>query len=207
MRGTIQDITERKEAEEMRKESEGKLKALFNLLPVGVSVTDEERNILDVNLALENILGLSRSDLLKGKYGTRKYLREDGTEMPAEELPSVRALKEKGSIQSSEIGVIKEEGSIIWTDVSATALPFSDGEVVIVTRDITENKKAEEKIRSLASIVESSNDAIITESLDGIITSWNKSAEQIYGYSADEILGKPISILEPPIVSEEIKEL
>ena len=66
MRGTVQDITERKKAEEMLKESEGKLKALFNLLPVGVSITDKERNILDANLALGRILGISRSDLLKG---------------------------------------------------------------------------------------------------------------------------------------------
>ena len=69
------------------------------------------------------------------------------------------------------------------------------------------HKKAEEKIRNLASIVESSNDAIITESLDGIITSWNKGAEKIYGYSAKEIIGKPISLLEPSILIEEIKEL
>ncbi|MGB9133732.1 MAG: MEDS domain-containing protein, partial [Methanosarcina sp.] len=53
-------------------------------------------------------------------------------------------------------------------------------------------KKSDEKIRNLANIVESSNDAIITKSLDGIITSWNKGAEQIYGYLAKEVMGKPI---------------
>ncbi|HWR25727.1 MAG TPA: PAS domain S-box protein, partial [Methanosarcina sp.] len=68
-------------------------------------------------------------------------------------------------------------------------------------------KKSEEKIRNLANIVETSNDAIITKSLDGIITSWNKGAEQIYGYSAKEVLGKPISILDPFILVEETKEL
>ncbi len=206
MKGTVQDITENKKAEEMLKESEGKLKALFELLPVGVSITDKERNILDVNLALENILGLSRSDLLKGMRETRKYLRSDGTEMPVEEFPSVRALKEEGSIQSSEMGIIKEDCSIIWTDVSAIALPFSDGQVVIITRDITESKKAEEKIKKLANIVESSDDAIVTESFDGIITSWNKGAEQIYGYLAEEVLGKNFSILEPDNLKGEIKQ-
>jgi PAS domain S-box-containing protein len=55
--------------------------------------------------------------------------------------------------------------------------------------------------------VESSGDAIITKSLDGIITSWNKGAEQIYGYSAEEVVGKPISILEPSILVEETAEL
>jgi PAS domain S-box-containing protein len=55
--------------------------------------------------------------------------------------------------------------------------------------------------------VESSNDAIVTESLDGIIISWNKGAEQVYGYSAKEIIGKPISILAPYILAEETKNL
>ena len=74
-------------------------------------------------------------------------------------------------------------------------------------QDITERKKAEEKIRQLANIVESSNDAIGTISLDGIIESWNKGAEQVYGYSVEEILGKPVSFLAPPHVSEETTKL
>jgi len=71
----------------------------------------------------------------------------------------------------------------------------------------SKHKKTEDKIQTLANIVESLDDAIITTSLDGIITSWNKCAEQVYGYSAKEILGKPISILEPSILVEETKEL
>ncbi|MGB9939100.1 PAS domain S-box protein [Methanosarcina sp.] len=70
-----------------------------------------------------------------------------------------------------------------------------------------ERKKAEEKVQNLANIVESSNDAIITRSLDGLITSWNKGAEQIYGYSAEEILGKHVAILIPFALSEEAKRL
>jgi len=76
-----------------------------------------------------------------------------------------------------------------------------------IVQDITERKKSEEKIRNLANIVESSNDAIGTMSLDGVITSWNKGAEQVYGYSAEEILGKTASILAPPHLSEETKKL
>jgi len=58
----------------------------------------------------------------------------------------------------------------------------------------------------LANTVESSNDAIITESVDGIITSWNKGAEIIYGYLAEEVLGKNFSILEPDNLKGEIKQ-
>ncbi len=74
-------------------------------------------------------------------------------------------------------------------------------------QDITELKKSEEKIRTLASIVESSNDAIGTISLEGFVTSWNKGGEHVYGYSLEEIVGKPISIVAPPHLSEEVKEL
>jgi PAS domain S-box-containing protein len=76
-----------------------------------------------------------------------------------------------------------------------------------IVQDITERKKAEEKIQSLANIVESSNDAIITISLDGIITSWNKGAEHIYGYSSEEVLGKSVSVLAPDNLKDETKKL
>jgi PAS domain S-box-containing protein len=76
-----------------------------------------------------------------------------------------------------------------------------------IVQDITERKRAEENTQTLASIVESSQDAILTLSLDGIITSWNKGAEKIYGYSAEEILGKKASILAPDNLKGEIKNL
>ncbi|HIH94823.1 TPA: PAS domain S-box protein [Methanosarcina acetivorans] len=67
--------------------------------------------------------------------------------------------------------------------------------------------RTKDQIQILANIVESSDDAIITETLDGTITSWNTGAERIYGYSAKEILGKSMSVLEPPALFEEMKEL
>ncbi|MGB9978406.1 PAS domain S-box protein [Methanobacterium sp.] len=70
-----------------------------------------------------------------------------------------------------------------------------------------ERKKAEEKIQIFANIVESSDDAIITKSFDGTVTSWNRGAEHIYGYSSDEIIGKPISLLESDIFKGETKRL
>jgi len=65
----------------------------------------------------------------------------------------------------------------------------------------------DEKIQLLANVVESSDDAIISKSLDGCITFWNKGADLIYGYSAEEVIGKNISILAPPQLKDEVKEL
>jgi sigma-B regulation protein RsbU (phosphoserine phosphatase) len=64
--------------------------------------------------------------------------------------------------------------------------------------DITERRKAEEKNHQLASLVKSSNDAIFGTTLDGIITSWNKGAENTFGYVESEVIGKSISLLMPP---------
>jgi PAS domain S-box-containing protein len=118
--------------------------------------------------------------------------------------------RREGIDETYELKLIRKDGSPFWVLVSSKSLLDKDdkfaGSLSMLT-DITERKKAEEKIKSLATVVESSDDAIITESLDGIITSWNNGAEQVYGYSAEEVMGKNISILEPDNLKGEIKHL
>jgi two-component system, chemotaxis family, CheB/CheR fusion protein len=79
--------------------------------------------------------------------------------------------------------------------------------VVITFVDITERKRQEEARARLAAVVDSSQDAIISEDLDGIITSWNRGAEQLYGYTAQEVVGGPIAVLVPPDRPDEAAEL
>ena len=97
--------------------------------------------------------------------------------------------------------IVHAKGEVIF-DEKGTPIRLTG-----TVQDITGLKKAEEKIQSLANAVESSNDAIITQSLDSIIASWNKGAEHIYGYSAEEVVGKDVSILEPVNLKGEIKQL
>ena len=92
-------------------------------------------------------------------------------------------------------------------DDSGAPIHDAQGEVVgvvLVFRDITERRRAEAVRTRLAAIVESSDDAIISKDLDGIITSWNQGAERIYGYTAAEVIGQPIALLIPPDLPDDL---
>ena len=150
--GTYQDITKQKQAEEELRESQKKLKVIFDMLPVGISVIDRENEIVFMNPALEKILGLSKEGLLRGDHRNRTYLRGDGTQMPKEEFATARSLIEGKSIYNVEIGVVKEDGSKIWTNVSTIVVDnIPDWQNITITSDITKRKLAEEKIKGLLS--------------------------------------------------------
>ncbi len=138
----LSDITERKRIEKRLKETTEKLQVLFHLLPVGISVIDDQRVVKDQNQALEEILGLSWDQVVRGDFEKRTYLHPDGTPFSLEEFPSVQALKERKAVHNTEIGIEREDGSTVWTRVSATPLPFQDWQVMLITEDITDQKKA-----------------------------------------------------------------
>jgi PAS domain S-box-containing protein len=143
---SARDVTERKQAEQALRDSEEKLRALFEILPIGISVLDDSRNILLANPALAHVLRLSPDQLRSGEYGRRTYLRADGTEMSSDEFPSTRALREQRPIRDVQIGVAKEDGELIWTSVSAGPLPFTDWRLILATVDITDQKRAEAEL-------------------------------------------------------------
>ena len=143
----IIESAERKKVEEELQERERKLRTIFDVLPVGISILDANRKIIYGNPALERILGISMEGLLRGDYKSRTYLRPDSTPMPAEEYASARVVKEQRAIYNVETGVLKEDGRIVWTDVSAVPVKFPDWKVVIVTSDITNRKRSEEELQ------------------------------------------------------------
>jgi PAS domain S-box-containing protein len=133
---------------ESLRDSEAKLRALFEVLPVGVWIMDGQRRILDSNPALERIIHVSKERLEQDSYAFRHCVRPDGTPMDMEELASSRALREQRAVHNVETGILTETGETIWTSVSASPLPLSDQGVVVAATDITELKRAEAQIRA-----------------------------------------------------------
>jgi len=197
----------RSQIEQASIERERKLAKLFELLPVGISILNEDRKVSYTNPALKKILGMSEEGLLQGAYRNRKYLRGDGSPMSLEEMPSTRVFKEKRDVNDLEIGVIKEDEGIIWTRVSALPVDFPDWKVVIVTSNITEHKQAEEMNAYLAALVNSSEDAIISKDLHSTVTSWNTGAQKVFGYTANEMIGQSILRLIPAERKQEEEQI
>jgi len=120
---------------------------------------------------------------------------------PAEDIPALleaTATPSQGLQEAESWRHRKKNGAIIDVEIIGHALTFHgiDAEL-IASRDVTDRKKAEETRQKLAAIVEFSQDAIIGENIDGVITSWNRAAEKMYGYTASEAVGRDLSLLLP----------
>jgi len=141
------DTTKQKQAEKELVQSQIKFKSIFDILTVGISITDEIGNIIDCNKVSEQILGVTKEQHLKRNYAGSewKIIRPDFSLMPPNEFASVRALKEKKSIYNVEMGIVKSENEITWISVNATPLNLEGYGAVITYVDITERKKEEEK--------------------------------------------------------------
>ncbi len=107
-----------------------------------------------------------------------------------------------------EENILRFDGRTVEVESVATKITYQGKHAVqLLMRDITQRKQAEAVTRRLAAIVESSDDAIVAKTLDGTILSWNAGAEGIYGYSAAEVVGRPISVLVPPDRSDELPQI
>jgi PAS domain S-box-containing protein len=106
--------------------------------------------------------------------------------------------------------LIPKTGSEIPIDDTAAPITEPSGAVtgvVLVFRDVSERRRAAEAVRRLAAIVENSDDAIVGKTLEGTVITWNRGAERIFGYSAEEMIGSPISRLIPPDHLDEILDI
>jgi PAS domain S-box-containing protein len=193
------DVTARKEAEERERQLALEQAARERATDILESISDaffavdREWRFTYVNRRAEELWAISREDLLG------KNLWEEFPQAPDSESyrQLVRAMEEGTTTEFETLS------PVLGAWIAGRAYPSREG-LSVYFQDVTERKRAEEERARLAAIVESSDDVILSKTLEGIITSWNRGAERIYGYSADEAVGQPVSMLVPPERPNEI---
>src|SRR4029077_4788769 len=183
----------KKAAEDALRQSETEYRLLFDSNPLPMWVL--ERKTLKF---------LAGNEAASRQYGfsSREFLTMTIADIrPEEDLPSLSEALTK-PIPGLQEPMIwrhrKKNGAIIDVEILGHDLYFHGIEAeLIAARDVTERKKAEETVQRLASIVESSEDAIIGKNTEGVVSSWNRAAERMYGYTSTEVIGRDLSLLLP----------
>jgi PAS domain S-box-containing protein len=209
--GTFQDITEQKNAEDLLLQSRGELEALLQNIQAGVVAYGPDTAIIRCNREASKLLGLSVNHLL-GKTSTDpcwNFVDENGRKMPPEEHPVNLVIKSGQGLKDYLLGIRRSDrADIIWVLINANPIHDQSGDlsqVILSFIDMSDHIAAQQTISSLATIVRSSHDAIISKDLNGIIISWNQAAERTYGYSVQEAVGQNISLIVPEGQREEME--
>jgi PAS domain S-box-containing protein len=182
------------------RESERRFREMIDALPAAIYTTDAEGQLTHFNPAAVEFSGR------QPKLGTDQWciswrmFRSDGSPLPLDECPMAVALREGRIPDGAELIAERPDGTRVWFTPFPRPLHDAEGKIVggiNLLLDITARKKAAEADGLLAAIVDSSDDAIVSKNLDGVITSWNEAAERMFGYSANEAIGQHITFIIP----------
>jgi PAS domain S-box-containing protein len=162
---------------------------------IGVIVGNLNGRIEEINDALLKMLGYSREEILSGSI---PWIEITPPEWRALDQPAREQLASTGIARVREKEYLRSDGRRIPVLVGTAMLEGSDGDTISFVLDLTDRKVAEQARSRLVAIIDSSSDAILAKSLDGIIESWNAGAERLFGYSPGEALGQAAIMLLPP---------
>jgi len=197
----FRDVASRRRAEAALQREHGWLEVTLTSIGDAVITTDKDGLVTFLNPVAESLTGwklqeargISLEQIFQAVY--------ERTRQPIDN-PALLAVRE-GVVfgLANHTVLVARDGREIPIDDSGAPIKDNNGRIlgaVLIFRDITERRNAERASALLSRIVESSEDAIISKNLDGIITSWNASAERLFEYPAEEIIGKPVTIIIPP---------
>ncbi len=173
-------------------------RAILNTVLDGIITINSDATVVSFNPSAERIFGYSKSEVIGKNVNMlmpEPYHSEHNSYLNNYLTTGVKKVIGLGR----EVRGRKKDGSEFPLDLAVSEM-LVDGRRMFtgIIRDITEKKKAEEAVSRLAAIVESSTDAIIGKTLEGNIFSWNAGAERMYGYKAEEVIGRHISVIVPP---------
>lgn len=192
------DVTDAHLAQTALRASEERLRRVLETEAVGVLFFNHDGTLIGANEVFLRSTGWSLEDIESGSLDWRRLTPPEWVD---DSEAQMRLLAETGRIGPYEKEYLHKDGSRSWMLLAGRDL--GDGTVVEFAIDISARKQAEAAEWRLAAIIESSADAIVSKNLDGIITSWNQGAERLFGYLAEEVIGKPITILIPEDRQEE----
>jgi PAS domain S-box-containing protein len=178
--------------------AEEPFRALLEAAPDAMVIVDDAGVIELVNAQTEAMFGYAREELL-GRSVDMLVPERFRSHHPGHR----RGYTANGQVRPMGAGLelsgLRRDGSQFPVEISLSPLETGDGLLVSAAiRDTSDRKAAEQRIHELAMIVESSRDAILSKTLDGVITFWNAAAARMYGYSAAEAIGRHVSMLAPP---------
>ena len=181
------DITERKRSEGVLRQSEERFASIFRSSPTPIALTRlADGKTMDVNEAFCQLFGFTREEAV----GHTSL--ELGIVDPEAQSKRVQRVKETGMIRSMEVSARDRHGKPLELLISIETMSLKDETYALTTMiDITESKQSEERNRFLANLVANASDAIIAVDMQQNIQSWNNSAESLYGWKEQEVLGRP----------------